>query len=146
MAASTKRKTEISIRKDHDQREPAGRRMAGGTGDALCEAIVGVVTGRSSLGERQLARGRVIIENLGVASPLDGGFQLAARFVLAEVFVEKIAEEFVRESAVGFCSEGILHLRKKRDIGERRLAKNCFARLNVRLRVGLPLGSDDGEI
>src|SRR5271169_4857849 len=102
MAATTKRKTEKSIRNDHDQREPAGRRRAGGTGLALWEAIVGVVTGRSSLGEGQLARGGVVIENLGVAPPLDGGFQLAARFVLAEIFVEEDAEEFVGERAVRF--------------------------------------------
>ena len=88
MAATTKRKTEKSIRNDQDQREPAGLRIAGGTGLALWEAIVGVGTVRSSLGERQLARGRVVIKNLRVASPLDGGFQLAARFILAEVFVE----------------------------------------------------------
>src|SRR5580658_4676579 len=100
MAASTERKTKISMRKDHDQREPAGRRMAGGTGDALCAAIVEVVTGRSSLGERQLARGGVVIENLGVAAPLDGCFQLAARFVFAEMFVEQVAEKVVGERAV----------------------------------------------
>ena len=88
MAAITKRKTAKSTRKDQDQREPAGRRMAGGTGLALCEAIVGVVTGRSSLGECQLSRGGVVIENLRVAPPLNGSLQLAARFVLAEMFVE----------------------------------------------------------
>src|SRR5579863_8906849 len=113
MAASTERKTKISIRKDHDQREPAGRRIAGGTGDALCEAIVGVVTGGSGLGEGQLARGRVVIKNLGVASPLDGGCQLAARFILAEVFIEEVAEEFVGKSSVGLCSQRILHLGQK---------------------------------
>jgi hypothetical protein len=30
MPARTKRKTVLSIRKDQDQREPAGRRIAGG--------------------------------------------------------------------------------------------------------------------
>src|SRR5580658_37284 len=100
MPARTKRKTAISIKKDQDQREPAGRRMAGGTGLAVCEAIVGVVTVRSSLGERQLARCGVVIENLRVASPLDSGLQLAARFILAEMFVEEVAEEFVGERAV----------------------------------------------
>jgi hypothetical protein len=76
--------------------------MAGGTGLALWEAIVGVVTGRSSLGESQLARGGVVIENLRVAAPLNGSFQLAARFVLAEMFVEEVAEKFVGERAVRF--------------------------------------------
>src|SRR5580704_13925657 len=100
MAATTKRKTAKSIRKDQDQREPAGLRIAGGTGLALWKAIVGVGTVRSSLGERQLARGRVIVKNLRVAPPLDSGFQLAGRFILAEVLVEEIAEELVGESAI----------------------------------------------
>src|SRR5580698_886370 len=110
MAARTKRKTAKSIKKDHDQREPAGRRMAGGTGVALCAAIVVVVTVRSSLGERQLARSGVVIENLRIAPPLDGGLQLAARFIFAEMFVKEVAEKFVGERAVGFCLERTLHL------------------------------------
>src|SRR5271169_3469027 len=144
IAATTKRKTEISIRKDQDHREPAGRRMAGGTGLALWEAIVGVVTGRSSLGKGQLARGGVVIENLRVAPPLNGGFQLAARFVLAEVFVEEVAKEFVGERAVRFRFQGILHLAKERNMCESGFAKDRFARLDVRLSVGLSFGSNDG--
>ena len=73
---------------------------------------MGVVTVRSSLGEGQLPGGGVVIENFRVTSPLDGGLQLAARFVFAEMLVEKVAEEFVGESAVGFCLERILHLAK----------------------------------
>src|SRR5271163_2480214 len=140
MAATTKRKTEKSIRNDQDQRDPAGRRIAGGTGLALWEAIVGVVTGRSSLGEGQLARRGVVIENLRVASPLNGGFQLAARFVLAEMFIEEVAKKFVGERAIRFCFQCVLHLRKQRNIRERRFAKDCFARLDVRLRERLASG------
>jgi len=92
------------------QRDPAGLRIAGGTGLALWEAIVGVGTVRSSLGERQLARGRVVIKNLRVAPPLDGGFELAARFILAEMLVEEIAEKFIRERAIGFGFQRLLHL------------------------------------
>src|SRR5580704_9790625 len=116
MAARTKRKTAISIRKDQDQREPAGRRIAGGTGLALSEAIVGVVTGRSSLGERQLPGGRIVVEDFRVTSPLNGGFQLSARFLLAEVFVEEVTEELVGEGAVRFRFKGVIHLAKQRDI------------------------------
>src|SRR5580693_9033027 len=118
--------------------------MAGGTGLALCAAIVVVVTVRSSLGERQLARSGVVIENLRIAPPLDGGLQLAARFIFAEMFVKEVAEKFVGERAVGFCLERTLHLREQRNIGKRRFAKDGFARLNVCLRVGLTLRSDDG--
>src|SRR5579864_1162390 len=42
--------------------------------------------GGSGLGERELAGGGVVIENFGVAAPLDGGLKLAAGFVLAEMF------------------------------------------------------------
>src|SRR5580704_2868737 len=144
MAARTKRKTAISIRKDQDQREPAGRRIAGGTGLALWEAIVEVVTGRSSLGEGQLPGGGIVIENFRVTSPLDGGLQLSARFLLAEVFVEKVTEEFIGEGAVRFCSKGVVHLAKQRNICERGLAEDGFARLDVRFRKGLAFRRDYG--
>src|SRR5690242_12949594 len=143
MAANTKRKTQISIKKDQDQREPAGRLMAGGIGAELCAASVVEGTGRSGLGESQLTRGGVVIENLRVAPPLDGGFQLAARFVLAEMLVEQVAEEFLRERAVRLRLEGIVHLGQQWNVRQRCFAKNRFAGLDVRLGEGVPFRSDD---
>src|SRR5580693_1715370 len=97
MAAKTKTKTAMSIRNAQVHREPAGRAAVGGRGVWCCVVARGAVagTGRSSLGERQLAGGGVIVENLRVASPLDSGFELALRFVLAEMLVDQIMEKFV---------------------------------------------------
>lgn len=68
----------MSIKNAQEKREPAGRRMGGGMVKVLWSADVEVGTGSSSLGEGQLARGGVIIEDLRVASPLNGRFELAA--------------------------------------------------------------------
>ena len=58
MAANTNRKTARSIRKDHAQREPAGRFAAGGSGVERTAVSAGAVTG-SRLGESQFAGWRV---------------------------------------------------------------------------------------
>src|ERR1700730_10142912 len=146
MAAKTKRKTAISIRKAQAHREPAGRAAVGGSGVLCCVVASGAVGGtrRSGLGERQLAGGGVIIEKLGVAPPLDGGLQLALRLVFAEVLVDEIVEKFGGQRAIGFCFERLLHLAEYRDVGERRFAEHRFARLDVSLCEGVALRRDDG--
>src|SRR5260370_16221941 len=101
-------------------------------------------TGTSGLGEGQLAGGGVVVEDFGVAAPLDGGFELAAGFTFAEMFVEQVAEKLVVERAVGFGFERLLHLAQQRNIGESGPAENRFAGLNVRLRERLAFRSDDG--
>src|SRR6266478_141650 len=101
-------------------------------------------TGASGLGESQLAGGGVVIENFGVAAPLDGGFELAAGFFLTKMLVEQVAEKFFGQSAVGFGLERLLHLAEQRNIGECGLSKDCFTRLNVRLCERLALRRDDG--
>jgi hypothetical protein len=105
---------------------------------------VGVGTGGSALGQRQLAAGGVVVEQFGVTAPLDGGFQLAARLVLAEMFIEQILKEFGGKSAVIFGFESLLHLTKKRDVGKSRFAKDGFAFLNIAFGKGQTFGSDDG--
>src|SRR5271163_4564631 len=99
MAAITNRKTAISIKKDQDHREPAGRFRAGGLAVAVCRVTVGEGTGRSGLGEGQLARGGVVNKKIRGAAPLDGGVQLAPCFVFAEMFIKEIAEEFIGKRA-----------------------------------------------
>src|SRR6202040_1261015 len=96
MAARTKRKTAMSIRNAQAHREPAGRAAVGGSGVLCCVVASGAVagTGRSGLGEGQLAGGGVVIEKFRVAPPLDGGLELALRFVFAEMFVDKVVEKF----------------------------------------------------
>src|SRR6202158_1118322 len=100
-----------------------------------------------SMRNAQLPRepaGRVVIENFGVAAPLDGGFELAAGFFLAEMFVEEVAEKFLGECAIGFSFERLLHLAEQGNVGESGLAENRFAGLNVRLSKRLAFRSDDG--
>src|SRR5258707_5301866 len=90
MAAKTKRKTAISMRNAQAQREPAGRTPAGGSGVACGTEETGSGTGGSRLGEGQLAGDGIVVENFGVAAPLDGGFEVAAGFVLAEMCLEQV--------------------------------------------------------
>src|SRR5579864_7085147 len=102
----------MSIRNDHAQREPAGRAAAGGSGVEVFGVTRGAAAGTGSsrlgrlserrLGESQLAGGGVVIENFGVASPLNRGFELAPRLVVAEMFVDQIVEKFVGKRAIGF--------------------------------------------
>ena len=66
------------------------------------------------------------------------------RFVFAEMFVDQIMEKFVGQRAIGFCLERLLHLAEQRNVGERRLAKHRFARLDVGFRESLAFGRDDG--
>src|SRR6266567_2204473 len=104
----------------------------------------GAGTVDSSLGEGQLAGLGIIIKNFGVASPLDGGFELAAGLLLAEVLVEQVAEEFLAESAVGFGLEGLLHLAEQGHVGESGLAEDGFAGLDVGLGKCVAFRRDDG--
>ena len=132
------------MRKPQAQREPAGRFKVGGSGVAWEMVEVSAGTGASGLGQREFAGGGVVIENFGVAPPLNGGFELAACFVFAEMFVQEVAEEFIAKRAISFGFERLLHLAEQRHIGEGGFAENGFARLNIGLGERLPLGSDDG--
>src|ERR1700722_16171125 len=102
----------MSIRNDQVHREPAGRAAGGGSGVRSCVVTSGAVagTGRLSLGQRQFAGGGIVIENFGVAAPLNGGFELTLRFVLAEVLVDEVMEKFGGHGAIRFCLEGLFHL------------------------------------
>src|SRR5271154_275069 len=102
MAAKIKRKMVMSIRNEKLQREPAGRRCVGGIGVVDGGAAAVKDKGESNLSEGQLAGGGIIVKELGVAAPLDSGFELTAGFVFAEMLVQQVAEEFVGKRAIGF--------------------------------------------
>src|SRR5580698_11358707 len=146
-------KTAMSIRKDHAQREPAGRSAVGGSGVVVFGVTSGAAAGTGAsrlgrfserrLGERQFAGGGVVIENFGVASPLNRGFELAARFVFAEMLVDQIVKKFIGQCAIGFCFQRLFHLAKDRNVGKRRFAKDRFARLDVGLAEVIAAGGDD---
>src|SRR6267143_1250427 len=125
------------------QREPAGRFTVGGDRRRVRSRKSEIRHGASGLGEGQLAGGGVVIENFGVAAPLDGGFELAAGFFLTKMLVKQVTEKFFGQSAVGFSFERLLHLAVQRNIGESGFAENRFAGLNVRLSKRLALRRDD---
>src|ERR1700722_13976206 len=102
----------MSIRNDQVHREPAGRVAVGGSGVRSCVVASGAVavTGRLGLGRRQFAGGGVVVEHLAGTAPLNGGFELTLRFVLAEVLVDEVMEKFGGHRAISFCLEGLFHL------------------------------------
>ena len=55
----------------------------------LCRSACG------SSGRKKRWRVRIVIEQLSVASPFDGGFQLALGFFFGEVFVQQVVEKLV---------------------------------------------------
>src|SRR5580693_7766013 len=112
MAAKTAANTAMSIKNAQAQREPAGRSNVGGIGAGCVETASGVGTGGSALGQRQFAAGGIVIEEFGVAAPLNGGFELATGFLFAEMFIEQILKEFRGKSAIVFCFESLFHLTK----------------------------------
>src|SRR5271166_3465171 len=110
ITANTETNTAMSIRNPHARPEPAGRGAAGGSGVWCLGRGAGEGTGESGLGKRQFAAGRIVIEKLGVTSPLDRGFQLPPRFVLAKVLVQQVLEKFRRQRAVCLGLQRLFHL------------------------------------
>src|SRR5215472_10914189 len=92
----------------------------------------GAGTVASDLCQLQLAGLGVIIKNLGIAPPLNGGFQLAPGFLFTEMLVKQVAEKLLAKCSVGFGPEGLLHLAEQRHVVERGLPKDSLASLNVR--------------
>src|SRR5580704_8581261 len=146
-------KIAISMRNDQAQREPAGRAAVGGSGVVVSGVTSGAAAGTVSsslgrlgdgwLGKSQFSGGGVVVENFGVAAPLNRGFELAAGFLFAEMFVDQIVEKFVGERAIGFRFQRLFHLAKDRNVGQRGLAKQRFAHLDVGLAKIVASGSDN---
>src|SRR6202166_4887084 len=117
-AANRNNITAISIRKDHGRRGLTGRAGTRGKEPECWETAVVEVTRRLDLGQRELAGRGIVIKNLGVTAPLNGGLQLAARFSRTEMFIDEVMEEFIRKGAIGFGLEGLLHLAQQGNVCE----------------------------
>ena len=59
--------------------------------------------------ECELARVRVVLEELAVTTPVDGDVELAARFLFTEAASERVEEEPLRQAAWQRSSLGRSH-------------------------------------
>src|ERR1700688_1982340 len=117
-AANRNNITAISIRKDHGRRGLTGRAGTRGKEPECWETAVVEVTRSLDLGQREFAGRGIVVKNLGVTAPLYGRLQLPARFGLTEMFIDEVVEEFVREGAIGFGLQGLLHLAQQGNMCE----------------------------
>ena len=85
---------------------------------------------------------RVVVEDLGVASPVHGGLKLALHFVLTEVLVENIVEEFFRNRMVRLGVQHVVDRLQNRDVAKRSVTEENLTRENVGVDEGDALGSD----
>src|SRR3984893_10722470 len=103
-----------------------------------CERVRSPVTGRmanglsipegrridpSGFGQVQASAGRVVVEDLGVATPVDGRVELGLGLLLAEVLVEDVEEEIVGQGAVGLGAQRVADLAQQRHVLQRRFAE-----------------------
>src|SRR3984885_13152844 len=96
--------------------------------------------GGGFLGQKEAAGRRVMVEQLGVAAPADGRLELRLGFFLAEVFVEQVFEERVRQAVVGLGLERARDLAYERDVFQSGGAKQFLAAQDIGLGEGAALG------
>src|SRR2546428_13081484 len=118
----------MSLRKAQLDREPAGCWTAGGSGVECTAASTGAGTAGSGLCESQLAGRGVVIKNLGVTPPLDGGFQLAAGFFFAEMLIEEVGEKLFARSRVRLDPAGLFYVAEHRHMGRGGFRKASLVR------------------
>ena len=85
---------------------------------------------------------RIVVEDLGVAAPVQRGFELALDFIGAEVLVENVAEEFFPDGVIALGMQRVLDQPQDGDVLQRRLAEDLLLRLNVGLSKRAALGRD----
>src|ERR1700739_4970646 len=95
-------------------------------------------------GQNKAAAGRIEVEQLSVATPVDGGFKLALGFVLAELLVKHVQEEFFRNGVVTFVVEGACDLPEKQNVFGCGLTEDFLLPENFRFSVLPTSRCDDG--
>jgi len=83
-----------------------------------------------------------VVEQLGVASPVDGSLKLSNGFFFGEMFVQDIVEKVVGQSVVGLRLQRALDLLQERDMFERGVAKQLLLAQDKGIGKLQPLGSD----
>ena len=96
------------------------------------------------LGKHEAAAGVVPVKELGVAAPGDGGFELAAAFVVAELLVEHVEEEFLGNGVVGLVGERAGDLAEQQDVIDGGLAEELFLPEDLGFGVGAAFRGDGG--
>jgi hypothetical protein len=82
------------------------------------------------------------VENLSVAAPVHGSFELAPYFVLAEVLIEDIVEKLLGDGVVRLGVQDSVDLLEDNDMVKRGLAKKNLAGEDVCLRETSALSSN----
>src|SRR5919109_397032 len=83
------------------------------------------------LRQHQPAAIGIVIEDLGVASPMDRRLELLPCLFFGEMFLENTIEEVVWQRPIGFGSQGALDLSQQRGVVERRFTEEDLPRENV---------------
>ncbi len=98
--------------------------------------------GALQLRQHQPAAIGIVVEDLGVASPMNRRLELLPCLCFSEMFLENVVEEIVGQCTVGFGAQGTLDLSQQRDVGERRFAEEDLPRENVGFGEGSAFGGD----
>src|SRR5215475_10692857 len=77
-------------------------------------------------GQEELPLLGVVVEQLGVAAPIDGGVELADGFLFAEVFVEDVVKELVGDGVGALGGEGAGDLADQGDVIDGGLAEELL--------------------
>src|ERR1035438_468589 len=94
------------------------------------------------LGENQAVRFAIEVENLSVAAPVHGSFELPLHFILAEVLVEDIVEKFFRNGMIGLGVQNAVDLLQDHDVFKGSVAEKNFAREDVGFREVSAVGAN----
>src|SRR5437773_1918078 len=94
------------------------------------------------LGQEKTGGIGVIVENLRVSPPGNGGFKLPFDFILAEVLFENVVKEFFRKRPVRLDLERMLDLAKRSDMLKRCPTEKNFSLKNIGFGKRLPLRSN----
>ena len=86
---------------------------------------------RRFLGNKETLALRIVIEQFGVAPPIDGGLELPDGFLFGEMLVQNVVKEIVGERVVGLGFQGAFDLLKQRDVFERGVAEKFLLAKNV---------------
>src|ERR1700690_4080389 len=97
---------------------------------------------RDWLGPHQAGRFAVKVKNLSVPPPVHRGFKLPFDFILTEMLVENVVEEFFRNRPIVFRVKNAVDLLQDHDVLEGSLAEENLARQYVSLGKTRALGSN----